>query len=207
MRIGRLRIGAVFVLAAASVVLVVLVAPDASAQWRVGSDSATRLTRLGRAVAYGSILGLGYAGVDQWQNDPPEWGRGWPGFGRRAASNLGEFYIQEGVTEGLAAAMGRPLDYTPCKCEPIGDRVIWAVQGSLVDVQPNGQRVIAVPRIVGAYVGSFAQAAWRPSGGQNRWTTGLVNGTTSLGIGVLFNMYYEFRHRADKASTMAGDRK
>ena len=204
MGIGRLRIGAVFALAAASLVFV---APDVSAQWRVGSDSATRLTRLGRAVAYGSILGMGFAAVDQWQNDPPEWGKGWPGFGRRIASNLGEFYIQEGVTEGLAAVMDRPLDYTPCKCEPIGDRVIWAVQGSLFDELPNGQRVIAVPRIVGAYVGSFAQAAWRPSGGQNRLTTGLVNGTTSLAIGVLFNMYYEFRHHPDKPSTMAGDRK
>ena len=80
--------------------LLVVAAPVASAQWRVGSDSATRLTRLGRAMAYGSILGVGFAAVDQWQNDPPEWGRGWPGFGRRLASNLGEFYIQEGVTEG-----------------------------------------------------------------------------------------------------------
>ena len=59
--------------------------------------------------------------------------------------------------------MDRPLDYTPCKCTETGDRVIWAVQGAILDELPNGQRVVAVPRIVGAYVGSFAQAAWRPS--------------------------------------------
>ena len=158
-------------------------------------------------MAYGSILGVGFTAVDQWQNDPPEWGRGWPGFGRRLASNLGEFYIQEGVTEGLAYVMDRPLDYTPCKCTETGDRVIWAVQGGYLDELPNGQRVVAVPRIVGAYVGSFAQAAWRPSHQNNLMTTALVNGTVSLGIGALVNMYYEFRHHPDKSSTMAGERK
>lgn len=204
MRIGRLGNGVVLALITAAIVAA---APDASAQSRVGSDSATRLTRLGRAVAYGSIIGAGYTAVDQWQNDPPQWGKGWPGFGKRLASNLGEFYIQEGVTEGLAAVMNRPLDYTPCKCTAIGDRVLWGIQGAVVDELPNGKRVVAVPRIVGAYVGSFAQALWRPGGQGNRLNTALVNGTTSLGISALINMYYEFRHHPEKASTMAGERK
>ena len=183
------------------------VAPHVSAQGRVGSDSATRLTRLGRAFAYGTVLGFGFAAVDQWENDPAEWGKGWDGFGRRVASNLGEFYIQEGVTEGLAAVMNRPLDYTPCKCTATGDRILWGVQGAVVDVMPDGRRLVAVPRIVGAYVGSFAQAAWRPDRGSSRVNTALVNGTTSLGIGALINMYYEFRHHPGKSSTMAGERK
>lgn len=179
---------------------------QASAQWRVGSDSATRLTRLGRAMAYGTLMGFGFAGVDQWRDEPPEWGNGWPGYGRRLASNLGEFYIQEGVTEGLAFAMGRPLDYTRCRCIPTGDRVIWAVQGAYLDQQPDGHRYVAVPRIVGAYVGSFAQAMWRPSSGANQLNTALVNGTTSLAIGAVINLYYEFRH-SGKQSTIAGDRR
>ena len=182
------------------------IATQASAQWRVGSDSATRLTRLGRAMAYGTLMGFGFAAVDQWQNEPPEWGKGWPGYGKRLASNLGEFYIQESVTEGLAFAMGRPLDYTRCRCIPTGDRVIWAVQGAYLDQQPDGHRYIAVPRIVGAYAGSVAQAMWRPSGGENRWSTALVNGTTSLAIGAVINLYYEFRH-SGKQATIAGDRR
>jgi hypothetical protein len=182
-------------------------AARAEAQWRVGPDSATRLTRLGRAMAYGTLMGVGFSAVDQWQNEPPEWGHGWPGYGRRLASNLGEFYIQESVTEGLAFAMGRPLDYTRCRCIPTGDRVIWALQGAYLDQQPNGRRYIAIPRIVGAYTGSFAQAMWRPSSGESKLNTALVNGTTSLAIGALINLYYEFRHPAAKQSTMAGDRR
>lgn len=181
--------------------------PAVSAQGRVGSDSATRLTRLGRAFAYGTVTGLAFTAVDQWQTQPPEWGKGWRGFGKRAASNLGEFYIQEGVTEGLAAVMNRPLDYLRCKCRGTGDRMLWALQAGFTDQMADGTHPIAVPRIVGAYAGSFAQAAWRPPGSSSRLTNALVNGTTSLGIGVLINMFYEFRHPPLKESTMAGDRK
>jgi hypothetical protein len=164
----------------------------ATAQARVGSDSATRLTRLGRDLAYGALEGFAYAGIDQLNNSPPEWGRGWRGYGKRAASSIGEFLIQETVTEGLAAAMNRPLDYRRCKCHGTGDRIGHAFAGGITDEMPSGSRELAVPRIVGAYVGAFAQATWRPpTSGRTR--VALINGTTSLAIGVLINLYHEFR--------------
>jgi hypothetical protein len=58
---------------------------------------------------------------------------------------------------------------------------------------PNGTRLVAVPRIVGAYTGSFAQATWRPSNHHDRTRVALVNGTTALALGALINLYYEFR--------------
>jgi len=177
-----------------------------SAQSRVGPDSATRLTYLGRAFLYGTFMGLAYAGVDQWQNDPPQWGNGWEGYGKRAASNLGEFYIQEGATEGLAAVMNRPVTYTRCKCRHVGDRLWWATEGAVTDVMPDGSRRFAVPRVAGAYIGSFAQAAWRPAGDNSRVTTALINGTTSLLFGAFINTYYEFRPH-HKTATAAGETK
>lgn len=166
------------------------------AQNRVGPDSATRLTRFGRDMAYGTAEGLGFAALDQWNNDPPQWGTGWNGYGRRAASNVGEFVIQEGVTEGLAAVMNRPLDYTPCGCRNTMSRIGWALHGAFTDELANGRRPLAVPRIVGAYVGSFAQAGWRPSSGNDRARVALVNGTTSLALGAVINLYHEFSHSA-----------
>ena len=167
-------------------------APAAHAQARVGSDSATRLTRFGRDIAYGTLEGAAFAGVAQWENQPPEWGNGWPGYGKRLASNLGEFYIQEGVTEGLAAAMNRPLDYVRCTCSDFGGQLAWALRGAVTDPMPNGTHPLAIPRIVGAYAGSFAQAVWMPASG-NRARVALLNGTESLAIGVLINMYHELR--------------
>ena len=167
-----------------------LVAATAQAQWRIGAD--TRLKRFAHDMEYGSAEALGYAAVDQWQKDPPEWGAGWNGYGKRAASNLGEFVIQESVTEGLAALMHRPLDYARCKCKSTLTRVGWAVRGAFADRTRDGSYKIAVPRIAGAYAGAFAQTSWRPDNG-NRTETALVKGTTSLAVGVLINLYHEFK--------------
>jgi hypothetical protein len=95
--------------------LIVLVAAlgfanQASAQSRVGTDSSTRIRRLERDLSYGTIVGFGYAGIDQLNLNPPEWGTGWPGYGRRVLSNVGEFWVQEITTEGRAAVMNHPLD-------------------------------------------------------------------------------------------------
>jgi hypothetical protein len=161
------------------------------AQSRVGADSARRLDRFGRDIAYGTVEGLAFAGLDQVRNDPVEWHRSWGGYGKRAASNLGEFYIQEGVTEGLAAAMNRPIDYAPCRCRGTVDRAWWAVTGAALDATPQGHRALALPRITGAFVGSFAQALWRPSD-SDRTRVALVNSTTSLALGAVINLYHEF---------------
>jgi hypothetical protein len=180
----------------AGVAVLVVLPPSMAAQSRVGKDSATRWTRFGRDLAYGAVTGLGYAAFDHAIKSPPEWGNGWAGYGRRAASNIGAFVIQEGVTEGLAAAMNRPLDYLPCKCTQTNARIGWAFRGAVEDQFPDGSTKIAVPRIVGAYAGAFAQSTWRPAGPvtSSRWSRALIQGTTSLALGGVINLWYEFRH-------------
>lgn len=177
---------------AIAVVCVVAGSTRAQAQAGVRRDSTTRLQRFAHDAKYGIVEGLAFSGVDQARNNPPEWGKGWSGYGRRAASNVGEFLIQESVTEGLAAVMHRPLDYRRCRCHSTAARIGSALRGAVTDGMPNGSHPLAVPRIVGAYAGSFAQASWRPSRG-NRTQTALVNGTSSLALGVLINLYHEFK--------------
>jgi len=66
----------------------------------------------------------------------------------------------------------------------------------VTDPLPRDHRAIALPRIVGAYAGSFAQAAWRPATTTGRTTTALINGSMSLLIGAGINLFYELRpHR------------
>ncbi len=173
------------------VVLSVAGASSSGAQARVQRDSSWRLHRFVHDAGYGIVEGLAYSGVDQVEDTPAEWGNGWLGYGRRAASNVGEFLIQESVTEGLAAVMHRPLDYRRCRCSSTRGRVASALRGATTDQRPNGSHPLAIPRIAGAYAGSFAQASWRPDA--NRTQTALVNGTSSLALGVLINLYHEFR--------------
>jgi hypothetical protein len=178
--------------------LLLLVAVSATprslaAQRRVGSDSATRVTRYFRDMAFGATVGLAWAGVDQLNNSPPEWGKGWNGYGKRAASSVGEFLIQESVTHLLANAMNRPLDYQPCRCRHMSRRIGWALQAAVTDPMPNDTHPIAIPRIVGAYAGSFALASWRPDTRNSRIQTALVNGTISLALGGAINIFNELR--------------
>ena len=170
--------------------LAVAAAAPANAQARIGNH--TRLERFGIDLAYGTLTGLAFAGYDQARNDPPEWGHGWNGYGKRAASNVGGFVIQESVTEGLAAIMNRPLDYTRCKCQGAGARIRHAWLGAITDQMPDGSHKFALPRVAGAYVGSFAQGAWRPNGGRNWASIGLGRGTSSLALGGFINMFHEF---------------
>lgn len=186
--------GRVSLLACALLVCATLLAPSGlRAQERVGSDSSTRVRRYYRDLGFGIALGFVYAGVDQWRDDPAEWGDGWSGYQKRVASDVGEFVIQESVTDLLAAALHRPLDYQRCRCRGFGRRLGWALQSSVTDPLPNGHRALAVPRIVGAYAGSVSQAAWRPAAASGRARTALVNGTISLVIGAGINMFYELR--------------
>jgi hypothetical protein len=165
----------------------------ASAQSRVGTDSSSRIDRLERDLAYGTVEGFGYAGLDQYDLSPPQWGTGWHGYQRRLVSDVGEFWVQEVATEGLAAAMNRPLDYKRCRCRDFGARMAHALRGALFDQMPRGREALAIPRIVGAYGGAYAQTTWRPGGSSSRASLTLTNGTTSLAIGALIDIYHEFR--------------
>jgi len=177
----------------ATISLVLVFAPSAHAQ-SVKRDTPTRLERFGRAVVYGSAMGLAYSAMDQMNDEPAEWGRDWNGYGKRVASNVGEFVIQESVTDGLAAIMKRPLDYTRCRCGSTTKRIGWALWGAVTDQMPNGTHPLAVPRIVGSYAGAYAQSTWRPDS-RDRLMQTLINGSTSIAVGGLINLYHEFKHR------------
>lgn len=185
----RLRIGACAVMLSAAVVP----APrSAGAQSAAAPDSTTpRLRRYEHNILYGVALGFVWAGVDQLTNDPSEWGKGWPGYGKRLASGVGEFVIQETVTDIGAAVLHRPLTYPHCTCTSTANRVGWALKLGVMDQTRSGLRP-AYPRIVGAYAGSFAQASWLPASSTSRTETALINGTLSLAIGAGINVYYEF---------------
>lgn len=139
-----------------------------------------------------SIAGLGYASWDQMWTSPKEWGTGWHAYGKRVASNIGATAVQETVTEGLAAVMDRPLSYMRCKCNGTGQRVGWAVRGAFFDQVPHGRLPIAVPRIVGGYVGAYTLTTWMPPRGHSRAAQTLIDGTVTLGMSALINLTYEF---------------
>lgn len=178
--------------AAITAALVCAAAMPMLAQVRVDNGRHTRWQRFGRDLGYGVAEGLAFAGIDQALQEPKEWGTGGTGFGKRAASDVGEFVIQESVTEGLAAGTNRPLDYTRCDCRSGGSRIGHALALGVVDQMPDGHHALAIPRILGAFAGSFAQASWRPGPSSDRTRVALANAATSLAIGAGINLFHEF---------------
>ena len=193
----RLSQLATLLLLLVSVFLVGMATP-AAAQSRVGRDSSTRVDRYGRDLAYGVATGFGYTALDQLRNKPEEWGKGWPGYERRLASHTGELLVGETTTEVLAALMNRPLDYQSCRCVATDARVRWAVISSFTDLTPTGGRALAIPRLVGSFAGSFAQATWRPDSEHTHLRSALTSGATTLLIRSGLNIYREFRHPAQQ---------
>ena len=153
---------------------------------------ASRWRAYGLNVARVSAGALGWAAWDQLRDDPEEWGTGWRGYERRAVSEIAGSVVQETITEGLAAAMRRPLDFRRCVCHGTGRRFTWAVRGALFDQMPDGSTPLAVPRIVGAYGGAFARTTWHPAGDHSRAAATLISGSSSLAVGALINLAYEF---------------
>lgn len=141
-----------------------------------------------RDVGWSIALGLLAGGVDHLRNVPEEWGRGWRGYERRAASDAGAGLVGTTVEHALAAVLDRPTQYTTCRCTGVGPRLQHAFLGAVSDsVTPHG-RAVAVPRIAAALTGALAQQFWLP----NRTTRDRIGATITAGslsivYGVLTN--------------------
>ena len=112
---------------------------------------------------------------------------GTDGLAGRIASRAAQQAVQVSVRHGVAALMHRSTDYHYhfCECRGLGTRVQHALLETFTDLRADGSRAFSVPRIAGAYAGSFAGLAW-----DNDRSAGDVaaGATLSLGLSALFNI-------------------
>ena len=131
------------------------------------------------------------AGIDQWRDNPPEWGQGAKGYGRRYASGLGQNAIQQTVTYGLDSALGLDTGFQRSKRQGFFPRMKDALLQNVTSRTRSGDRVISVPRFAGAYTGAIvAREAWYPE--RYSYKDGLRSGTRSLLSGFAINLAREF---------------
>lgn len=139
-----------------------------------------------------SVLGAGAAAaVSQWQKNPPEWGQGASGYGKRFASNLGGNAIQQTVTYGLSEALGLDTGFEKSKRRGFGARLADALAENVTSRTHSGKRIISAPRLAGFYVGGLVPTlTWYPS--RYGYKDGLRSGTYSLAAGFAVNVLREF---------------
>lgn len=139
-----------------------------------------------------SLVGIGVAaGIDQHQKDPPEWGQGASGYGKRYASRFGQYGIEQTVTYGVSEALRLDTGFVKSNRTGFGPRLQDALAQNITSRTRSGKRIISAPRLAGAYVGGIIPAVtWYPS--RFSYKDGLREGTYSLAIGFGVNVLREF---------------
>jgi len=131
------------------------------------------------------------AGIDQWSDNPEEWGQGMKGYGKRFASSLGRNAIQQSVTYGLDEAFGLDSGFQRSHKEGVKARVKHAFLETVTSRKKNGDRVLSAPRLVGVYTGAIvATETWYPE--RYSYKDGLRMGTGTLIGSFGVNLVREF---------------
>ncbi len=139
-----------------------------------------------------SLLGTAvFAGIFQYRDLPPEWENDSKGYARRFASALGILAINETTVYALDEAFKLDSDYYKSTKKTFKGRLQDAVVNTLMARKPDGRRVFGFPRIAGNYSSAIiADTTWYPK--RFGVKDGIVDGTYSIGVDVLFNIAREF---------------
>jgi hypothetical protein len=131
------------------------------------------------------------AGLDQWKDNPEEWGQGMEGYGKRYASGLGRNALQQTITYGLDSALHLDTGFQRSNRDGFFPRLKHALLENVTSRTRSGKRVIAAPRFVGVYTGAvIASETWYPE--RYSYKDGLRNGTGTIVVGFGINLIREF---------------
>jgi len=104
-----------------------------------------------------------FAAWDQATNEPPEWGGGPEGFGKRAASHHAQSIIQYSLSTVGNAALGYEPRYDQCKCDGGWKRVRHAIVRNFVTYNRTEKERRPQLAMYGAAFGSgIISTAWKP---------------------------------------------
>jgi len=142
-----------------------------------------------------SLVGPAFgAGIGQWEDEPPEWGQGAKGYGRRVASGMSRQIISETIRFGFAAVDGEDPRYHRSEDQGVWKRAQHAIVETFTSETASGKRIPAYSRFAGTYGSAFIANAWYPD---SRATPGwaMRRGSTALAASVGFHLFEEFLPR------------
>jgi hypothetical protein len=104
------------------------------------------------------------AGINQFDNSPPEWKQGAEGYGKRFASDFGIAAVATTTRYAFAAALHEDTLYYRCGCRGVFPRLRHAMISTLTARRgDDGHRVFSFASLVAPYAGSMtAVYGWYP---------------------------------------------
>jgi len=129
--------------------------------------------------------------VDQTTGEPPEWGGGIGGYGRRLGSRLGTAIVQGTFQAPVAALLGEDVRYISSGQEGFKKRAKHVVLFSFITYNTQGHKTLNVANIGGFYASSAVSTLWLPQKESVGLYT-LTDGSKQAGLTILINMIQEF---------------
>lgn len=131
------------------------------------------------------------AGYNQWVDDPPEWGQGMLGYGRRYGHRVLNRGVESAIGVGVATTLGEDPRYFYSGEQGVFRRVKYAIWNTLTTRTDDGGRRLSTWRFAGNYGASLVSNSWRaPS--QDSFSQAMQRGTLSIGFDVAGNVFKEF---------------
>ena len=132
------------------------------------------------------------AALAQWTTgNPPQWGQGFPGYGRRLLSGYSRQVIANTVGLGVAFTANEDPRRRPTGENGIWKRGLYAARGAFVSHTVSGGLMPAYSRIIGSYAAGFASNAWYPAPYSNVHSA-LYRGSTALASDIVWQEFEEF---------------
>ena len=139
-----------------------------------------------------SLIGpLVGAGLSQWRDVPPEWGKGASGFGRRFASAEGRNVIGRTIALGVTTIDHEDSRYRRSTETDFFKRAGHAMASTFVSHTESGGQMPAFGRLVGDYSAGFIANVWEPTSQQGA-VHAIERGSTSLLSNLIGNFAREF---------------
>jgi hypothetical protein len=124
-------------------------------------------------------------------NEPPAWGQGAEGYGKRFANRFVRFALQETYEAAAAAALEHDVRYARSKRAGFVSRAAHALAADFVTYDRNGRRTPHVARIGSVFAAEFTGRLWMPA--RHRDVTTALRGVgVGLGVSSAFNLIREF---------------
>jgi hypothetical protein len=128
------------------------------------------------------------AGIDQWNDNPEEWGQGASAYGKRYANILGQYSIQRTVTFGVSSVLHEDNRYFNSGKKGFWPRTKYAVASGILARHDDGSRHISISQLGGVAAGAFLSRTWLPpsqnSAGDAAVSFGITMGS-NMGFGVV----------------------
>ena len=156
-------------------------------EWRAAS--------MVRPIAFvGSAAG---AAIEQWRDNPTEWGQGGAGYGRRYGSAHGWIVTQNIVAMGLDTTLGIDPRFRRSRESGFWPRVKSAMKQTWVAHKDSGEVTFNYSTVGASYGAGLISCAWYPRR-IDSVGDGLIRGTIGLGYDMLSNVVLEFWPRKRK---------